>query len=68
MARAPRLCARIELDRPPVEPGRHVVVQHHLKGAFRSLHLHGLTLDSSGDAGRDRDSLLADARHRLLPA
>src|ERR1019366_678732 len=63
-ARPLALAARLELDRALVHLGRHVVMQHDLHGALRALDLDGLPFHVGGDAGRDRDRFVADARHQ----
>src|SRR5262245_1792334 len=62
--RALCLVARLELDSGLVHGDRDVLVHNDLEGAFRPLHFDGLALDVGGDAGRDHNCFIADARHQ----
>src|SRR5262249_20957747 len=58
------LVARLELDPALVHGDSDVVVHNDLESALWALHLDGLALDVSGNAGRDHDCFVSDARHQ----
>src|SRR5262249_2409006 len=59
-ARALGIVARVDLAPASLHLGADVVGQHELQGAFRPLDVDGLPRHVGGDAGRNRDRLLAD--------
>jgi hypothetical protein len=67
-ARAVGLDLRVDLHARAFDLGANVVMQLHLQRALRALDRDRLALNAGGDAGGERNRLLADTRHDSFPS